>query len=442
MPRTLRRWPHRAAALLIALATCAPGVAHAAEPAIATSLTLSAPATCAYGAHVAVVATLEDTSGVPIAHVPVSVMRVRGSAETTLVTRTTDESGRVRTTIAPKSRVVLRARFLGTDLLGASKSARVAVAPRVKLSKPWTHDSFAVPNQWLPARGTLLPKHSKSSKATIILCERREHGGWILHETFSAKIVNSKRASHYLGKFRLPDTGTWRVRIRHDDAGHAMTTSLGTHISVTRWRDRYVGRKIGNFKTSRKLVAITIDDGPNQRTLKICSILERYGGRGTFFFVDQLLKRGYEKQAKAVYDRGHEVANHTAHHMPLTGSYSADLSEATPTKARLTKATGFAPVWIRGMGGGVDATGLQVVAATHQLYCNWSVDSYDSHQRYTAPDIIYHNVVDHVHPGSVVLIHQTHPESVAALPRICQTLRRRGYKLVTLSQLASVSTHY
>ena len=409
---------------------------------MATSLTLSAPATCAYAAHVAVVATLEETSGLPVAGEPVSIVRVRGTAETTLAILLTDTSGRVRTTIAPKSRVVLRARFLGTDLLGASASAKATVAPKVKLSKPWTHDSFAVPNQWLPARGTLLPKHSESSKATIILCERLEHGHWILHGTFSARIANSKNASHYLGKFRLPGTGTWRVRIRHSDADHAMTTSVGRHIRVTRWRDRYVGRKIGNFKTTRKLVAITIDDGPNQRTLKICSILEKYGGRGTFFFIAQLLSRGYEKQAKAAYDRGHEVANHTAHHMPLTSSYAADLSEATPAKARLTKATGFAPVWIRGAGGAVDSTGLRVVADTGQLYCNWSVDSYDSRQRYTAPDTIYHNVVDHVGPGSVILIHQTHPESVAALPRICRTLRRRGYKLVTLSQLASVSTHY
>ena len=37
-------------------------------------------------------------------------------------------------------------------------------------------------------------------------------------------------------------------------------------------------------------------------------------------------------------------------------------------------------------------------------------------------------------------MHVTHPESMAALPRICATLNKAGYKLVTLSELAQHST--
>jgi peptidoglycan/xylan/chitin deacetylase (PgdA/CDA1 family) len=39
-----------------------------------------------------------------------------------------------------------------------------------------------------------------------------------------------------------------------------------------------------------------------------------------------------------------------------------------------------------------------------------------------------------------VLLHVTHPESMAALPRIAKTLSERGFKLVTLSELAQHST--
>ncbi len=58
---------------------------------------------------------------------------------------------------------------------------------------------------------------------------------------------------------------------------------------------------------------------------------------------------------------------------------------------------------------------------------------------YTAPDKLYHNVVDHVRAGDVILLHQTHPESIRALPRSARSLKARGYKMVTLSKLASVS---
>ena len=82
---------------------------------------------------------------------------------------------------------------------------------------------------------------------------------------------------------------------------------------------------------------------------------------------------------------------------------------------------------------------LKAVVATGQLYINWSIDSYDSHQLYTDPDVIYHNVIGSVHKGSVILLHQTHPESVAALPRICAWLKAHGYKMVTVSELAFYS---
>jgi peptidoglycan/xylan/chitin deacetylase (PgdA/CDA1 family) len=105
----------------------------------------------------------------------------------------------------------------------------------------------------------------------------------------------------------------------------------------------------------------------------------------------------------------------------------------------IRKATGFSPTWVRAMGGGIDSTGMKAVIKTGQLYCNWSVDSYDSHRRYTPPNVLYHNVVDHVRPGDVILVHQTHRETIEVLPRICKELRRRGYKMVTLSELAAAS---
>jgi peptidoglycan/xylan/chitin deacetylase (PgdA/CDA1 family) len=230
--------------------------------------------------------------------------------------------------------------------------------------------------------------------------------------------------SRYEAVIRLPSSGSWQVRAVHSDRQHAPSYSAAQSIRVTDWRARYVGRKVGGFRTSKKLVAITIDDGPNQRTLDACTILERYGGKGTFFFTESLLRRGYGSQARKVYSRGHEIANHTVHHSSLTGSFSHSYYEANSPKGYIRKVVGFSPTWVRAMGGGIDSTGMRAVVRSGQLYCNWSIDSYDSHARYTPPSVLYHNVVDHVGRGDVILIHQTHPETLRALPSISGTQRR------------------
>jgi peptidoglycan-N-acetylglucosamine deacetylase len=225
----------------------------------------------------------------------------------------------------------------------------------------------------------------------------------------------------------------------HEDSQHARTWGPAQRIEVTNWPRRYSGERLHGYKAPSKMVAITIDDGPNSRTLEICSILEKYGARGTFFFTKKLLDRGHLGQAKKVYNRGHEIANHTANHDMLTRSYAFDYKSVATTRDTIRKAIGFSPRWVRPMGGGIDSTGVRAINDSGQLCAIWSLDSLDSHARYTPPNTIYHNVVDHTRSGDVILIHQTHPESIKALPHILLTLKARGYQLVTLSKLAAVS---
>lgn len=413
-------------------------LASVATTPVAAVLVLTAPATCDAKQSVRAVASLTTTAGVPIPGKKVVIERLATPA-VSLGSGATDAKGRFSVSLAPQSKVWLRARFAGDGSYLAVTSKTITVAPRVKFSTPWTHDKIAYPGQRLPARGALWPKHKSGSGGTTIVAERYESGKWVKRATFKATVSNTKSGSRYSGVIKITKAGTWRVRARHSDSGHAVTYGPATKIRVTDWRKRYSGKVNRGFKNKQKMVAITIDDGPNHRTLQVCSILEKYGAKGTFFFTRQLINSGYRSQVKKVYDRGHEVANHTANHKMLTGSYSTSYRQASLPIATIKKSTGFRPTWIRAMGGGIDKTGMRAVVKSGQLYCNWSIDSYDSHRRYTPPGVLYRNVVGGVHSGDVILIHQTHPETIKALPSICRELKRRGYKMVTLSELAANS---
>lgn len=408
---------------------------------VATVLTLSAPSTCNAKQAVRVVASLTTTDGVPVPGMTVEIRKIVAQSWVVLGTGKTDANGTLAVSVAPTSRIIVEAYFGGAGEILPSTSVRRSIKPRVLLGTPWTHDKIAYPGQRLPARGSLWPPHATGrTSATTIVCERYENGKWVTRASFSAKTVNTKSGTRYSGVFKFPSSGTWRVRARHSDGGHAVTLGPARTIKVTNWPKRYRGKKIGGFSNKKKMVAITIDDGPNHRTMEICSILEKYDAKGTFFFTRQLLNRGNRWQARRAYDRGHEIANHTANHKMLTGSYRTSYSQAYLPMATIRASTGFDPIWVRAMGGGVDRTGMRAVVNTGQLYCNWSVDSYDSHARYTPPSVLYRNVMRAVNSGDVILIHQTHPETVRALPAICRALKRRGYKMVTLSELAANST--
>lgn len=405
---------------------------------VVTRLSVDAPTTCDTRASVVVRVTLEYEDGLALAGQPLRI-ELRQSGVTTMRTASTDTSGNARITVKPTARMRILVTFAGTDELEPATSEAVSILPRVAFSAPWTHAKYAYPGQRLPARGTLWPKHSAKSTSTTLVCERYENGKWVVRARYKARIVNTKTRSRYEGVVRFPSSGTWRVRARHADSGHATTRGPVTKVRVSNWRKRYRNVALRGFKTKEKLVAITIDDGPNHRTSQVCDILESYGGRGTFFFTDHLMKRGYERQVRRTYNRGHEIANHTANHKMLIGAYSSSYYQVAAPKRTIKHYTGFAPTWVRAMGGGYDATGLQAVRNTDQLYANWSIDSYDSHRQYTPPDVLYRNVMRNVTPGSVILIHQTHPETIEALPRICRALKRKGYTMVTMSELAARS---
>lgn len=63
----------------------------------------------------------------------------------------------------------------------------------------------------------------------------------------------------------------------------------------------------------------------------------------------------------------------------------------------------------------------------------WSVDSLDWKSR--NKDAVNEEVMSHVAPGSIVLLHDIHPTTADALPQLLDSLEKEGYQMVTVSQL-------
>ncbi|MEU6182393.1 hypothetical protein [Streptomyces coeruleorubidus] len=63
----------------------------------------------------------------------------------------------------------------------------------------------------------------------------------------------------------------------------------------------------------------------------------------------------------------------------------------------------------------------------------WDVDTED--WKYRDPAKVARTVITKAQPNDVVLLHDIHPTSVAAVPRILRVLTARGYHFVSVSHL-------
>lgn len=193
-------------------------------------------------------------------------------------------------------------------------------------------------------------------------------------------------------------------------------------------------KSIYGIDPKKPMVALTYDDGPySPVTNRILDTLEKYNGRATFFIVGSRVS-SYEECLKRSVSLGCEIGNHTYNHTILT-SVNADKikSEINSTNNAVKKVTGISPVVVRTPGGAVNSTVKSTIP--YPLF-NWSVDTLD--WKYRNADSVASKIKNNVRDGSIVLMHDLYGSTATATEEVVPWLVKKGYQLVTVSELMAV----
>jgi peptidoglycan/xylan/chitin deacetylase (PgdA/CDA1 family) len=185
-----------------------------------------------------------------------------------------------------------------------------------------------------------------------------------------------------------------------------------------------------------KELALTFDDGPGPYTPRVLSVLAQENVPATFFQVGTLQKY-FHDSTSAIVARGYTIGDHTEDHAPMSKLSARDQRAQIIDQISAIGDFGAPfPRLFRPPYGLWDSDTLRILRQNRMLMILWTVDTED----YKLPGVpaIVSNVLSNARPGAIVLMHDAggdRTETAAALPQIINTLKARGYKLVSVPRL-------
>ena len=191
--------------------------------------------------------------------------------------------------------------------------------------------------------------------------------------------------------------------------------------------DVVINRKIDK---SKKMIALTFDDGPNYNTSKVIDVLNKYYIKATFFVLGSRAINNKDI-LKKMADSGMEIGNHTYNHLLLTKYDENKIrSEIEDTSEVIYSATKKRPKLLRPSYGSVNN---KIKKVANMPIIIWDIDTLD--WKYHNSKRITSRVVNKVRDGDIILMHDIYSASLNALSNIIPILQDNGYEFVTIDEL-------
>jgi peptidoglycan/xylan/chitin deacetylase (PgdA/CDA1 family) len=197
-------------------------------------------------------------------------------------------------------------------------------------------------------------------------------------------------------------------------------------------------RVLYSAEIDERVVALTIDDAPDgETTPEILAVLERHGARATFFVIaDQI--PGNEDLLHRIVSEGHELGNHMTRDEP-----SFELSPDDFERELLRAETLLAPFdgthWFRPGSGYYDDDMLEILDRHGYRCVLGSVYPVDAQLPWSGLAAWW--IDSQARPGAVIILHdrgERGRRTVETLGEALPSLHRRGYRVVSLSDLAAL----
>lgn len=201
---------------------------------------------------------------------------------------------------------------------------------------------------------------------------------------------------------------------------------------------QFFGEIIHKVDTQEKVVALTFDDGPTEKTNEILSILEDLDVKATFFVNGIDLEKNME-EARNIVVAGHELGNHTySHSRMVLKSPTFVRTELSQTDELIREAGYEGEIHFRPPNGKKLLILPYILNQNNTKTIMWDIEPDSYPEIGSDSQKIVEHVVENIRPGSIILLHvmyDSRAESVKSLEGIVNELRDQGYNFKTVSEL-------
>ena len=214
------------------------------------------------------------------------------------------------------------------------------------------------------------------------------------------------------------------------------------------YRDREYWEKTGKIiwevPTTKKVIALTFDDGPSPTfTPEILALLKEYEAKATFFIIGKQAEK-FPEIVQQVAIAGHSIGNHMYVHQIIGKLPFEELrNDLWQAHQLLFQLSGTVPRFFRPPDGYYD----EIIVEAAEVFdykvviWTWGQDSRDWSN--ISGKSIAQKIIKNVKPGDIILFHDQggdRSNTIQALEIILPTLTKKGYEFVTLDEMLKNST--
>lgn len=201
----------------------------------------------------------------------------------------------------------------------------------------------------------------------------------------------------------------------------------------SRWPD-----VLFHVPTRSKIIALTLDDGPSEYTNEILELLKANDATATFFVIGSQVP-GREKILQDLVRSGIELGNHAMHDEPSRSLSDPILAEQISAVKEMIHSAYDAvnveapPNYFRPGSGFFSERMLKVLGKMDYRLVLGSIYPHDPqipHWRVNA-----RHILSMLGPGGIIICHDRRSWTVPMLRKVLPEIRRRGYRIVTVTEL-------